>query len=495
MNRKFALQLGLSLVLGGCLCAVAMWNWRWGDMVDSVRPLGGRPARVVLPAEHASQAGAHLDLLHEGAPVARLTVPAQAPGAPRWVSLPRAQEDPAGRWELRGAGGPVSGWALDFRSPAERAARQAQAALDGEQRPDGGPPQGEPRVATGKAPAQEHDPLLFRAQPQPDGRVAARVQQVDWSWLLPYALTFFVAHLLRLLRWGVLLQPLGRLRTWRLITVGSVGMMAILLLPLRLGEFVRPYLISRETDIRMGAALGTCVVERVIDGLVVTLLLFAVLAALPAGTAPAAVLYAGYLSLAVFLSALGVLLGMYLKRDLTLALIDRTVGRLLPGLARKVSGLADSFIDGLRSLPSLRSQALFLGYTLLYWGSLGVGFWVMFRAAGATLPDGSYPGLLAAYTAMAILAIGIIVPGGPGFAGNFEFSLGLGLGLFLAPGMLATRGAVYILMMHAVQFTLQVGTGMAFLALGKVSLRSAVSESQSAAAHATKTVDPEPSTG
>jgi len=466
MNRRFALQLSLSLLLGGALCTLAMWDWRWGDMVDSVRPLGDRTARLVLPAQGGPPPGTPLTLRLDRHPVATLVMP-EAPAA-GWGELESLPADLRGLWQLHGPDGPVAGWAIDLRSPSERAAREAAA-----------------RLAAPEAEQQQEreqlDPLLFRARTQPDGRVAARVQRVELLWLLPYMLTFFVAHLLRLLRWGVLLKPLGRLRTWRLITVGSVGMMAILLLPLRLGEFVRPYLVSRETDIRMSAALGTCVVERVIDGLVVTLMLFAVLAALPAGTAPAAVLYAGYLSLAVFVSALGVLLGMYLKRDLTLTLIDRTVGRVLPTLARKVAGLADSFIDGLRSLPSARSLSLFLAYTVLYWGSLGVGFWVMFRAAGATAPDGSYPGLLAAYTAMSILAIGIIVPGGPGFAGNFEFSLRLGLSLFLAPAMLATQGAVYILMMHAVQFSLQVGTGLVFLAVGKVSLRAAVTESRSAA--------------
>ena len=50
--------------------------------------------------------------------------------------------------------------------------------------------------------------------------------------------------------------------------------MAILALPVRLGEFVRPYFVARERRVRMSAAVGTVAVERIVDGLLISILFF-----------------------------------------------------------------------------------------------------------------------------------------------------------------------------------------------------------------------------
>ena len=72
------------------------------------------------------------------------------------------------------------------------------------------------------------------------------------------------------------------------------------------------------------------------------------------------------------------------------------------------------------------------------------------------------------------LAIGIILPAGPGFAGNFEAAARLGLGLFVATEILLTRGAAWTLMLHSLTLVLQAGIGLAFLATGQVSLGRAL---------------------
>src|SRR4029078_2934805 len=60
----------------------------------------------------------------------------------------------------------------------------------------------------------------------------------------------------------------------RLLAISSVGFMAILALPVRLGEFVRPYFVTRRGRGRMSAALGTVAVERIVDGLLISILFF-----------------------------------------------------------------------------------------------------------------------------------------------------------------------------------------------------------------------------
>ena len=90
-----------------------------------------------------------------------------------------------------------------------------------------------------------------------------------------YLVTLVVTHFFRSWRWNYLLRPLGAaLPLRRLLPISSVGFMAILALPVRLGEFVRPYFVTREGRVRMSAAVGTVAVERIVDGLLISILFF-----------------------------------------------------------------------------------------------------------------------------------------------------------------------------------------------------------------------------
>jgi uncharacterized membrane protein YbhN (UPF0104 family) len=64
-------------------------------------------------------------------------------------------------------------------------------------------------------------------------------------------------HWLRALRWGSLLSGLERVRFRALNASTAVGNMLLVLLPLRLGEFARPVLISRRSSDCSGET-GSC---------------------------------------------------------------------------------------------------------------------------------------------------------------------------------------------------------------------------------------------
>src|SRR2546421_7493855 len=77
---------------------------------------------------------------------------------------------------------------------------------------------------------------------------------------------------LPILRWGLLLKPLGEVSFKRLNSASAVGWMLLMLLPLRLGEFARPLLIARPPagggqQLRRSGALASVVVGRIVDGI------------------------------------------------------------------------------------------------------------------------------------------------------------------------------------------------------------------------------------
>ncbi len=196
--------------------------------------------------------------------------------------------------------------------------------------------------------------------------------------------------------------------------------MYLFLLPLRLGELARPYLIADRGDIKMTQALATVVVERVVDGLIVSLILFAVLLGLPGrGQAGFDEIQLGaWLALAVFGGALVVLLAAWRYREWTLNTLDSLIGRVSTGLAEKITGLVRTFFEGLEGLPNARYFWSFVGWSVLYWALNGYGYYVLALGFhGLEIP------LLAAYAMMCCVVVGMMLPNPPGNVGVFWYFL------------------------------------------------------------------------
>src|ERR1700682_3772218 len=108
--------------------------------------------------------------------------------------------------------------------------------------------------------------------------VAGAMAAADPARIAGYVGILLIIHLVRTVRWGLLLEPLGKVSFKRLNSASAVGFMLLMLLPFRLGEFARPLLIARPPPGQPGArlkrsgAMASCVVERVIDGISVGLL-------------------------------------------------------------------------------------------------------------------------------------------------------------------------------------------------------------------------------
>ena len=103
------------------------------------------------------------------------------------------------------------------------------------------------------------------------------LRDANYSLLAPSVAIYFVAVWFRAARWRYLLAPIRAIPVRRLYPVVVIGYMANNLLPVRLGEMVRSYYLSRQENVNTSSALATVAVERVYDG--ITLLAFAALSA------------------------------------------------------------------------------------------------------------------------------------------------------------------------------------------------------------------------
>lgn len=299
-------------------------------------------------------------------------------------------------------------------------------------------------------------------------QVSSALGRVDLGIVGLYILIFALVHLSRIVRWGLLLKPIGQVSFGRLFTVGSVGFMALMLLPLRLGEFARPILVAERGKIRVSAALATIVVERVVDALAMAGLLVGMLFFLDGQIeVPADLRFWSWIVLAGFVALLGFLLLAYWRQEATVAWFKRLLTPLSAKVANRLGSTLHSFIGGLRALPDPKLLAAFLGLTVIYWGLNGIGLWLLFGAF-----DGLRDlGLLEAFTALSVLCVGLMIPAGPGMIGNFHYFIKLGLSLFVAEAVLGSSGVAYAILVHAIQLGLQVILGVVCLFSGHISLK------------------------
>lgn len=327
--------------------------------------------------------------------------------------------------------------------------------------------------------------LWLSARQLPFDRIGAWLEVADLGhlalWSALFVCVYAVSHAARVMRWYYLVRPLGDVQRRDVVRVGLAGFAAILLLPMRLGEFVRPYLLSRRTSLAMSSLLGTVVVERVLDGLVITGLLFLTLASYQ-GVAPtqfARIL--GFASAAIFVPALAVCLMAWWRRAWTVGMVRSVGARIAPGLAERASSMLLTFVEGFESLSQSRSLAPFVGWTVVYWGANVLSMWLL-----AHMGLGLELGVWDMTTVMAILVVGIMVPAGPAMAGNFQYFMAQGLGLFVAMDVdaNAASAAVFVALLHVLQFAVIVLPGA--LALGAEAsggLLKLSGEAQEAARH------------
>lgn len=276
-----------------------------------------------------------------------------------------------------------------------------------------------------------------------------------WGVLLPYFGCMALQHLFRSWRWGQLLAPIHPVPFKRILPISSVGFFAILALPLRMGEFVRPYLIADPPHLRMSHGLGTLAVERVFDGLFLSCAAFVAVATARAQglTVPAWVSGAGLVALGLFVTALVVLLMAMWQRQRAVSLCRRLFGIVSRKLADKAAWAAEGVVDGFRALPSARRMILFAGATAAYWFFNAVALWVLSRGFALDLTIGASAALIA------LIGIGIMIPAGPGFVGNFELFAEGALGMYVSKAVLARSGGAFIIATHATNALWYIATG------------------------------------
>jgi glycosyltransferase 2 family protein len=278
------------------------------------------------------------------------------------------------------------------------------------------------------------------------------------KYILPAVAVLLLMQILRSIRWGLILRPIGKVDQLSLFSVTCVGFLAITAIPARLGELARPYLITKKSRIPMSSALGTIFVERVLDSL--TILIIAVVALFFTPLPPWLVRSSTLLLLATIVLSTVMIL-MIVRREATLRVFAPLIERLPVRYAGAVNRLIDHFIEGFQVMVD---PALLLSVTLLsivIWLIDVLAIYLLFLGYGLDLP------VAAAFVLMIVLVIGIAIPTAPGFIGNWHYFCILGLGLF---GIPKTDALTFAIIYHAISIGIVILLGLLFLPFNRFSI-------------------------
>jgi glycosyltransferase 2 family protein len=256
---------------------------------------------------------------------------------------------------------------------------------------------------------------------------------IRWGWVAGAVLLDVSSYACQGLRWRLLLHPIGRLSTVRATQAIYAGLFVNEVLPMRLGEVLRLYLVSRWVDARFEAVVPSLLVERFFDAVWLALGFGITVFVVPL---PQYLISAeeilGFTALAA--AILFVCLVFRKKADR----VRRPKGALIFLPLRRIRGFWGRMSDGVREIG--RSRYLYSGFGISLFLLLGqvLSFWFVMLGYGLKLS------VWHGAAVFLIVHIGTMIPGAPSNVGTYQFFTVVGLTLFGVEKPFATSFSVFV---------------------------------------------------
>jgi uncharacterized protein (TIRG00374 family) len=290
------------------------------------------------------------------------------------------------------------------------------------------------------------------------GQTTAVLSHTRLLLLVPCISLVGAGVLLRALRWQRLLPTFDRRVPVRRITpVLLIGYLGNTVLPARLGEPIRAYLLARREGLSSFEVLGTALIERIVD--VAILAMMAFVAAIAADAPPWVMQLTGVAAggaLVIVIAMMLVGLGPAVR------ILDGLAAGVHLPLAKAIVTRLDRFAQGFGGRSQRRPVAEAAALTVPIWLIDTSICWLAGQSLGSDLSPGS------ALLIVAVGALGTSVPSAPGYIGTYELAASAAA---RAVGLAAPAGLSLAIVLHAITLLpVALAGGIATLALGSGSL-------------------------
>lgn len=289
---------------------------------------------------------------------------------------------------------------------------------------------------------------------------------MDYRYLLPAVVVTFISYYFRAIRWKYLLLPIKKTSMANLFPSTIIGYMANNLLPARLGEFVRAYVLGQKEKIETSAVFATLVVDRLFDGFTVLLILLVTFftVRLPAGmeNVQHGLVVGGYVTLAIYALVVAFLVVLKKRTSWTIHLVGSLLKPFPARISEKVIPLLGSFISGLRLSSKPAELFALFGTSLVIWSTAIWPVHMLLHSFGIILP------ITASMFIMVFLVFAVMVPASPGYVGTYHAACVYGL---MAFAIQKERALSVALVIHGLSFFPVICAGFYYLWRDNVSLK------------------------
>ncbi|HLG58456.1 MAG TPA: lysylphosphatidylglycerol synthase transmembrane domain-containing protein [Vicinamibacterales bacterium] len=299
------------------------------------------------------------------------------------------------------------------------------------------------------------------------GDVWAQVRHANGGLLVVGFVCVMLTYWARAVRWRYLLAPVGKTTFRSVLRATVIGFAALAILPARMGDVLRPYLLARREGLPTSATFATIVLERVLDLIAVLVLLAVYVWGFSGSSLPDRLLRPIEVSAAIAAAAAaGLLVVMWIlaTHPEKIGTLAGTAARVLPGRwSDRIGRLASTFSSGFAAARDPKALLMGVLWSFPLWLAIAAEAWAVTVAFGIDMP------FTGAFLLQSLLVIGVAVPT-PGGVGSYHEAYRIGVTAFFgAPNDRAVAAAIVT---HAISFVPVVLLGIVFMAQDGLSVRS-----------------------
>jgi hypothetical protein len=282
-------------------------------------------------------------------------------------------------------------------------------------------------------------------------------KRANYGWVVLSLIAGLLAHVIRSLRWQLLIEPLGYKPSF-INTIGALllGYMTNLAFP-RLGEITRCASLRKTDKIPFESLVGTVIVERAFDVLMILLLVVVVFLV-------RIDFFGGFIMDQIALPIWEKIISAFKYSPLIViaalvffVFLFFLVRKNIFGtkVKRKIVSIFWGVVDGLKSVYTMKKRKTFFVYTILLWLVYWLMTWLLIFATEPT----SHLGLIDGFFLLVIGSLGMAAPVQGGF-GAFHIITAMGLGIY---GISWEDGLVWATISHESQTLLMLILGVSFM--------------------------------
>ncbi len=261
------------------------------------------------------------------------------------------------------------------------------------------------------------------------------INQLDLFYCTLSLIILLISNVVRALRWQILAHPIDRISIKPAFSSIMIGYFGNSVLPFRMGEFLRAYVLAEKTSLNAPTAFGTIVTERILDFVGLSLLILLTILVYPAAWISQKIIIG-----VVVLSLTAFVFVFCFKEIKEFFLFDlKKIKFFQKSMVLKIIEILERLINGAVAIRSTNKVMLIFLYTVLIW------IMYCFSTYFALISTGISIKWYEVCVLMISTALAISVPAAPAYVGTYHATVVYVLTTFFLINQLDAQASAIII--------------------------------------------------